>query len=44
MGFSQGDFIWSEKVEIKEIILSETNFFTQKITRAGFLFLKQSLK
>ena len=44
MGFSQGDFIWSEKVEIKENILSETNFFTQKITRAGFLFLKQSLK
>ena len=34
MGFSQGDFIRSEKVELKKIILNEANIFTQKITRA----------
>ena len=31
MGFSQGDFIRSEKVELKGK-LSETNFFTWEIT------------
>ena len=33
-GFSQGDFIRSEKVELKKIVLSEANFFIRKITRA----------
>ena len=44
MGFSQGDFIQSEKgsekVELKRITLRETNFFTQKILLADCLFLK----
>ena len=44
MGFSQGDFIQSEKgserVEFKRITLSETNFFTEKILLADCLFLK----
>ena len=44
MTFSQGDFIRSEKVELKKIILSETNFFTRKITHADFFFLKSSFK
>ena len=30
MGFSLGDFIQYEKVELKKIILSETNFFYSK--------------
>ena len=44
MAFSQGDFIRSEKVELKKIILRETNFFTRKITHADFLFLKSAFK
>ena len=48
MGFSQGDFIWSEKVELENSTkwnhTGETNFFTRKITHADFLFLKSLLK
>ena len=36
MGFSQADFVRSEKVELKE----NYNVFTLKITHADFLFLK----
>ena len=33
MGFSQGDFIQSEKEELKENYTSETNFFIRKSTQ-----------
>ena len=40
MGFSQGDFIRSEKVELKENYI----VFTWKLVHADFLFLKSSLR
>ena len=49
MGFSQGEFIRSLKIELKENYTKwnhngETNFFTIKIIREEFLFLKSLLK
>ena len=46
-GFSLGDFIQyekrSEKVELKENYSKLNYFFTRKVTRADFLFLKTQL-
>ena len=44
MGLSQGDFIRSEKIELKENYTKWNYFFTRKITRADFLLLKSQLK
>ena len=49
MGFSHGDFIRSQKVELKENYTKwntngEAKYFTRKVTGADFVFLTSSLK
>ena len=43
MGFSLGDFIQSEKVELKKSILSEANFFIQN-KRIYFVYKEMQLQ